>query len=148
MSNNYLLISLLLVSNAVLLAIAAVAVIRFELRWQRIESFWDSPTGAVLADDADEDLRAQTKATRRLEQRVVELQRTISLLDLKAPDQPPPVEHKLPIENAVRMARLGASVEDLTRNCGLNPGEARLLTKLHGRASGAASGHPPQLRKH
>jgi len=148
MSNNYLLISMLLVSNAVLLGIAAVAVIRFELRWQRIESFWDSPTGAVLADDADDELRAQTKATRRLEQRVVELQRTIRLLDLKAPDEPPPVERKLPIENAVRMARLGASVEDLTRNCGLNAGEARLLTKLHGRAFGAVSGHAPQLRNH
>ena len=47
----------------------------------------------------------------------------------------------LPYENAVRMARHGASIDDLTRTCGLSANEARLLMRVHGgatRVSGAA----------
>lgn len=33
---------------------------------------------------------------------------------------------------AIRLARQGASVEDLARDCGLNRGEAELLVSLHG----------------
>jgi hypothetical protein len=139
MSTDYFFLYVLLASNATLLAIAAVAVIRFERRWQRLESFWDSPTGAALSDDSEDELHEQLRATARLEQRLGELQRTVKLLDMKAPEERPPVERDLPIENAVRMARLGASVEDLTRNCGLNVGEARLMKKLHGKAAVAAN---------
>lgn len=35
---------------------------------------------------------------------------------------------------AIRLARQGASVEDLARDCGLNRGEAELLISLHGRS--------------
>jgi len=133
-------LTVLLVANALLLAIAAVALSRFERRCKRIEEFWDSPTGTALADDGDEEVRAQTQATQRLERRVGELQRVVKLMDIKAPKQQAPVELNVPIENAVRMARQGASVDDLTRNCGLNIGEARLMQKLHGKAQHAASG--------
>lgn len=34
---------------------------------------------------------------------------------------------------AIRLARQGASAEDLARDCGLNRGEAELLVSLHGR---------------
>ena len=132
-------LTVLLVANALLLAIAAVALSRFERRCKRIEEFWDSPTGTALADDGDEEVRAQTQATQRLERRVGELQRVVKLMDIKAPKQQAPVELNVPIENAVRMARQGASVDDLTRNCGLNIGEARLMQKLHGKAQHAAS---------
>lgn len=141
MSTDYFFLYILLASNATLLAIAAVAVIRFEQRWQRLEGFWDSPTGAALDDASEDELHEQLMATTRLEQRLGELQRTIKLLDIKAPEERPPVERNMPIENAVRMARLGASVEDLTRNCGLNVGEAQLMKKLHGKAPVAANGY-------
>jgi hypothetical protein len=131
----------LIASNAVLLAIACVAVVRFERRWKRIEEFWDSPTGSALGESHDDEVRAQVIATKRLEKRLGELQRTVKIMDMKAPQQSPPAERNLPIENAVRMARSGASVEDLTRNCGLNFGEARLMQKLHGRASATARPH-------
>jgi hypothetical protein len=55
----------------------------------------------------------------------------------QAPPQPAPVApvtKVVPLENALRMAKNGASIEDLTRNCGLNIGEARLMQKLHGKA--------------
>ena len=48
-----------------------------------------------------------------------------------------PVDGSLPIENAVRMARHGASIDELVRNCGLNIGEARLMQKLHSKAAAA-----------
>lgn len=139
MNNDYFFLYLLLASNALLLAIAAIAVIRFEWRWQRIESFWDSPTGSALIDATDDEIREQSKATRRLEQRLSELQRTLTFRVSKAPDELLPIERNLPIENAVRMARSGASVVDLTRNCGLNVGEARLMKRLHGRASASVN---------
>jgi len=141
MSNDYFFVYLLLASNATLLMIAAVAILRFERRWQRIESFWDSTTGAALSDDSDEEIREQMEATRRLEKRLGELQRTVRQMESKAPQERPTIERNLPIENAVRMARLGASVEDLTRNCGLNMGEARLMKTLHGRSPTAATRH-------
>lgn len=141
MSHDDFYLYLLLASNAALLMIAAVAIVRFERRWQRIDSFWSSPTGSALSDASDAETRQQMEATQRLEQRLGELQRTVKLMEMKAPQDRPPAERNLPIENAVRMARLGASVEDLRRNCGLNAGEARLMKKLHGRAPMAATRH-------
>ena len=144
MSNGHFYLYLLLASNATLLMIATVAILRFEYRWRRIESFWVSPTGAALCDASDDEMREQMQATQRLEKRLGELQRTVKLMDMKTPEERHPLERNLPIENAVRMARLGASVEDLTRNCGLSVGEARLMKKLHGRTPAAAAGHPVQ----
>ena len=86
------------------------------------------------------------RITQRLEQRVGELQRTVKIMEMNRGEEPTPVsqpttvERSLPIENAQRMARMGASIEDLTRSCGLNIGEARLMKKLHGKASQAATG--------
>ena len=88
---------------------------------------------------SDEEMREQTRATLQLERRLSELQRAVKRMQSRAPDEPTPLERKLPIDNAVRMARSGASVEDLTRNCGLSVGEARLMKRLHGRAPSAAS---------
>lgn len=137
---------LLLTSNALVLVAAGLALSRFERRCKRIEEFWDSPTGAAMAGEGDEEMREQTQATRRLEQRVGELHRAVKVMEIKTPRQPATiernlatVERNLPIENAVRMARLGASIEDLTRNCGLNIGEARLMQRLHGKAQMAAN---------
>ncbi len=131
----------LLSANAVLLAIASLAVLRFEYRWKRIEQFWDSPTGTALSDSADDEVRAQIEATRSLEKRLGELQRTVKVMDLNSSKEAPAAERNLPIENAIRMARMGASVEDLTRTCGLNFGEARLMQKLHGQDSKSARPH-------
>lgn len=139
MSYDDLFLYLLLLSNAVVLILAVVAIIRFERRWQRIDSFWDSPTGVALSEASDEEMREQTRATLQLERRLSELQRAVKRMQSRAPDEPTPLERKLPIDNAVRMARSGASVEDLTRNCGLSVGEARLMKRLHGRAPSAAS---------
>ena len=142
-----LFILLLLAANAMLLGLTCHALVRFERRCNRIEDFWDSPTGNALSDSGDAELREQMKATERLEKRVGELQRTVKVIELNKqrpqPAEPtqPAVERNLPIENAIRMARLGASVEELTRSCGLNIGEARLMQKLHRQSSTTGVGH-------
>jgi hypothetical protein len=45
-----------------------------------------------------------------------------------------PITREFPMEHAARLAKSGASVDELTRNCGLNIGEARLVRRLHGQA--------------
>ena len=124
---------LLIISNAVMLALACLSFARFDRRCNQIEEFWASPNGSTLSDEDDAEKQRQLQMTQRLEKRVGELQRSVKVIELKkaTPDERP-VERNLPIENAVRMAKKGASVEDITRNCGLNIGEARLLQKLHG----------------
>ncbi len=140
-----LFIFLLLAANAMLLGLTCHALVRFERRCNRIEDFWDSPTGNALSESGDAELREQMQATqrleKRLEKRVGELQRTVKLIELNkqrpqvAEPTRPVVERNLPTENAIRMARMGASVEELTRSCGLNIGEARLMQKLHRQSS-------------
>ena len=125
---------LLLVSNAILLGIACLAVARFDRRCRRVEGFWASPIGTALSNGKTDGHPEYLRITQRLEERVGELQRTVKVMEIKSPPTRRPEERVLPIENAMRMAKLGASVDDLTRSCGLNAGEARLMRKVHGQA--------------
>lgn len=127
---------MLIAANVLMLAISGLSIAKFERRCRRIEEFWDSPTGTALAEDElSSGMYEQVIATKRLEQRLGEVQRAMKVMQIRAPkERRSPVVQHLPIENAVRMARHGASIEDLTRNCGLNIGEARLMQKLHGKA--------------
>lgn len=45
-----------------------------------------------------------------------------------------PVSREFPMEHAARLAKGGATVDELARNCGLNIGEARLVRRLHGQS--------------
>lgn len=134
--------TMLMIANGLLLCIAVYAIVRFERRCKQIEEFWASPTGTAVAEANNDQSTEQMRITQRLEQRVGELQRTVKVMELNREEQPEPkpVERSLPMENAQRMAKLGASIEDLTRSCGLNIGEARLMQKLHGKANRAATG--------
>jgi len=138
-------IYLLIVSNAVMLALACFCFTRFDRRCREIEKFWASPTGTAISDDSQDDSRDQMRLTQRLEKRVGELQRTVKVMGIdKSTSTPPPstpIERNLPIENAVRMARMGASIDDLSKSCGLNIGEARLMQKLHGKVQAVAAGN-------
>ncbi len=145
---------LILASQSVLLGAAVFALMRFQRRCRDIEAFWASPTGAMLADEDDDVSHNEPQQhiisvnTERalieklkLDQRIADLQRRLRELSEREVRVSSPVsveiERNLPIENAQRMAKRGASVEELTRACGLNVGEARLLRKLHGRQAAA-----------
>ena len=133
--------NLLLFSNAALLAAATIALLRFRSQARRFEKFWDSPTGVSLADEqalkAQPEPRPELQPDPELERRVAELQSVVRTLASKNAIAREPAEPGLPIENAVRMAKRGASIDDLIRNCGLNIGEAQLMRKLHGKAANA-----------
>ncbi len=128
---------LLLLSNAALLSAAVIAIVRFQRQCERLEKFWNSPTGAALADQQPDLDRSLALNTLRLERRLARLQATVEGLTALPGERipEPSTSHPLPIENAIRMAKSGASVEDLSRSCGLNIGEARLLKTMHGEAA-------------
>jgi hypothetical protein len=131
---------LLLISNAALLGIASFSIIRFERRFSNMEEFWASPTGSALVDESNSESQEHLRIAQRLEKRVGELQRTVKVIEIKSPQALPAEERNLPLENAIRMAKLGASIEDLSKNCGLNIGEARLMQRLHGQIPSAVTG--------
>lgn len=140
---------LVLISQSLLLGAACIALTKFQSRCREFEKFWNSPTGAMLADAqstpasmTQEAISARSEQELlekiALDQRVTDLQRRLDEIGQrnlqKQEEISFEIERSLPIENALRMAKSGASVEALTKNCGLNVGEARLLQKLHGPA--------------
>jgi hypothetical protein len=126
--SNTTILSLLLIANASLVAAGSIAIMRFCRQARRFEKFWESPTGLSLAD-------TQTvHSDPLLEKRVAELQSVVRTLAQKPKAGRDTFEASLPIENAVRMARSGASIDELIRSCGLNIGEAQLMRKLHGKS--------------
>jgi len=131
---------LLVISNAALLAAGCIAILRFQEQRREFEKFWSSPTGTTLGDNKDEGVDQLVQMNRQLEKQIMDLQRAVLTLGQKDAKSQLSIERSLPIENAIRMAQKGASVDDLTRSCGLNIGEARLMQKMHGKIQVVASG--------
>jgi len=129
---------LLLASNAMLVAAAAIAVIRFRRQCLRLQHFWNSPTGAAVADKSSEQERQQLLVNMRLDRRLSDLQKKLQTISASDSGKSTPSERRLPIDNAIRMAKSGASVDELTRNCGLNIGEAQLMRRMHAKAMSSA----------
>ena len=42
---------LVIMANALLLAASALAILRFSSQYHKLRDFWDSPTGAAVADE-------------------------------------------------------------------------------------------------
>lgn len=135
----------LLLSNAILLAAAAIALVRARAEARRLRSLFDSPLAAALAPEPYDDRELRRMFDRRcsmLEKRL-ELLVERSTRDAQAAPLPavPPQKNEMPVQYAVRMARSGASIDDLVRGCGLNKGEAQLLLRLHARSPAPAAPH-------
>ncbi len=141
------LVYILLISNLLLVSAVGLAVVRFLRRVDEFEAFWGSPNGTALAE---EQTKEQTKEQgrdvhleigQRLEKRIDDLHRVMRIVaaqnSVKKQPAPPaaPVATVVPMDNALRMAKQGATIDDLTKNCGLSIGEARLMQKLHGKAA-------------
>jgi hypothetical protein len=123
----------LIVSTGLLLAAASIAILRFQNRTLQSKEFWNSPTGTVLKVD---DANLMTARERLLEKRLAGLQKMVDELSQRdSAQQMPAASRDHPFENAVRMAKQGASIEDLRRSCGLNLGEAKLIRRMHARES-------------
>lgn len=131
MLENYSLY-LLMICNGVLAGAAAVAILRFQNMMKNQKSFWASPTGVSMSSqpDSDEFLQAVERRFTKFEEGLGNLSR-----EGKAKSAGP---RSIPHENAVRMAKHGATVDDLTRTCGLSDIEARLVMRVHGNSGAAA----------
>ena len=132
--------NMLLIANAAMLAAAVIAITRFRKQARRFEKFWDSPAGVSLADTQALEAAPESRTDPELEKRITELQSEVRSMATKDRVERKDNESRLPIENAVRMAKHGASIEELVRSCGLNIGEAQLMRKLHGQARVATQG--------
>ena len=120
----------LLISNALLLAAAVLAILKFQRLQLSSSEFWNSPTGSVLREQSDQDTINQLN-----DDRLALLQEAVDRIERTNLEQDLPQTEILPFENAVRMAKAGASLEDLVRTCGLSNGEARLFLKVHARSA-------------
>lgn len=126
--NSYSLYALLF-ANAALLAAAALAVLRFQRIVRESRTFWESPTGAAIQTEDP----ARVDQGKLLAHEISVLRKTVAKLCQRQQSIAAEPPSQMPLEHAIRMARHGASVEDLTKSCGLNIGEARLMHALHGR---------------
>ena len=140
MINETFVLTFLLAANLLLLLVVFTALQRIDARCRRLEEFKLSVLEKPETTPAAVDSSAYIDILRRLEQRFAMVQRSVESVAADTVAESRPLTQSLPIENAVRMAQQGASVEDLTRSCGLNIGEARLMQKVHGRAQLAAVG--------
>lgn len=116
--------NVLLASTIALLAAATIAILRF----QRLLRQWERQlgTGATTPLKPAVEVGGQP-----LDERIDALQKTVEQLSRKEEMLQQKGRGNVPLEYAVRMAKSGAGVEELTRSCGLKKGEAELLLKLH-----------------
>lgn len=127
--------NLLLASTIALLAAATVAILRF----QRVLRQWERHLETAPAKPSQ---TAGEVAGQPLEERIDALQKIAEQLAMKEDMLQQKGRNDVPLEHAVRMAKGGAGVEELTRSCGLKKGEAELLLKLHANRPPAAESRP------
>lgn len=115
--------TVLLLSTALLLGAASLAILRF----QRLVR----ESAQLLSSGAPAEAKPKADAQEPLEQRIGTLQKIVEDLARKEEAPQQTGRNELPLENAVRMAKCGVGVDELTKNCGLKKGEAELLLRLH-----------------
>jgi hypothetical protein len=126
--------NVLLASTIALLAAATIAILRF----QRLLRQWERQLGAAPAGLP----KPETEAAEPVEERINALQKIAEQLARKEEMLQQKGRGDVPLEHAVRMAKSGADVAELTRSCGLKKGEAELLLKLHANREPVAGARP------
>lgn len=132
-------IYMLLAANTLVLTGGLLLVLRLRQLCKLHEKSLQCPPGIALSEPdepaADKEQK-QLLVLMRMEKQLSTLRAEVRA-QASARGEVSKVERALPLDNAVRMARNGASVDDLTRSCGLNIGEAQLIRKMHGSAANA-----------
>jgi hypothetical protein len=126
--------TVLLLSTSLLLGAATIAILRMQCLLRKSAHL---PAGVSAASS-----QSGTAAAEALEQRVGALQTIVDELAGKQDMPQQKGRHEVPLEQAVRMARCGAGIDDLIRSCGLKKGEAELLLKLHANREPGAAARP------
>ena len=135
MINVSLPLYLLLVANAALIVAATFALMRAERAINEPKEFWASPTGQAMRD-------AQSGRTehRELLRRVEGLRAAVCDIQKQANEAPAERVVDISLGRAMRLAKRGASVDELAKNCGLNRGEAELMRRLHAESPADSGG--------
>jgi hypothetical protein len=118
--------TLLVLSTTLLLGAASLAMLRFQRLVQT-----QLKSGSVVTE-----ARPAADEIEPLKQRIGALQKIVDDLARKEKMPQQTGRQDMPIENAVRMAKCGAGIDELTK-CGLKRGEAELLLRLHANRSQA-----------
>jgi len=129
----YLSVYALPIANVCLLAAAALVIVRI----QRVLHGKAIYSRLSVAKTIEKEIVGLIEQNKRVSDRLDSMQITIGHLGSLERLLVGPVSREMPMEHAARLAKDGASIDELTRNCGLNIGEARLVRRLHG--GGAAS---------
>lgn len=130
-------------SNVLLIGITAIALLRTRREMRRNRRALAAVANRVAAAEPYDDRELRRMFDRRLTMLQKYLEQQVETNLQKTAEPPvtegllPPRKNELPVEYAARMARGGASVDDLVRGCGLNKGEAQLLMRLHARPQAA-----------
>ena len=127
----------LLIANIAFLFAASKALFRFQYLIRRNRAFWEGTTGAERQPSTHPD----AVLTGFLERRLAMLQERVEELARRPVSAPASQPGELPFEHAARMAKFGATAEELTRTCGLNEAEARLICRVHARRERGPSAH-------
>lgn len=110
----------LVLSTTLLLGAASLAMLHFHRLLQT----------QLKSGSAATEARPTANEIEPLKQRISALQKIVDDLARKEEMPQRAGRHDMPIETAVRMAKCGAGIDELTR-CGLKRGEAELLLRLH-----------------
>lgn len=123
----------LIACNAALATGVAIALLRFQRLIKENREFWESPTAMSMRESNDPDTVLAGFLERRLAIMHQRLNELSEKLDAGTAAPQPSVE--LPFAYAKRMAKNGASIDDLVDACGLKRDEATLMRRLHTRRS-------------
>lgn len=115
-------------ATALLAAAASIAIVRFQKKLRDSAAFWASPAGDVVREEASAAESAEVSVADQL----AELRLLLASLATRERNAVSVTAGESRIENAVMLARQGASLNELAKHCGLNNGEAQLLIRLHG----------------
>lgn len=118
-------INILLLSNALLAAAAALAVLRCQRLLRRPANVDTQPASAPAASVQND------PQTDTVQQRILALQKIADELSQQEKVRLRHDDCESPYESAVRMVKSGADADALTKTCGLNKGAAQLMVRLH-----------------
>lgn len=124
----------LLAANTLVLYGGLLAILRLKALCDRQETLLERPqsrppvTSGVRSAEIE---RTYSQSLLRIEKQLLDLRNDVAA-QADSPLATPPGDRCLPLDNAVRMAKNGATADELARSCGLNAGEAQLVRTIHG----------------
>ncbi|MEM7432351.1 MAG: DUF2802 domain-containing protein [Pseudomonadota bacterium] len=116
-------------ANVLLLGMAVIAMLRLRRLALQLRRTADNAGGRTKVDSTIES--SQNSGLLRVERQLRELQSTVRVLAQTPKPERTGTKAPASLSYAMRMAKQGASKNDLVKNCGLSTAEASLVRKIH-----------------